>query len=146
LPVIVYHISYSVLARLPLSFEIIITLFFALALSLSLRLFISSLQPLALPLEITQRARDKTSKQGKALSPKQALSRKWFRLILSSCPEPCRPAIRWHRLVALQEVLSSHLYSSKTEPKPYIKTNSFCLCLLKYVCSAVVRGNPLTFL
>ena len=63
---IVYISVIRFLARLSLSFEIIITLFFALALSLSLRLFIGSLQPLALPLEIAQRAKDKKSKQGKA--------------------------------------------------------------------------------
>jgi len=56
LPVIVYRISYSILARLSLSFEAIITLFFALALSLSLRLFIGSLQPLALPFEIASKS------------------------------------------------------------------------------------------
>ena len=73
MPVIVYHISYSVLTRLSLSFEAIITLLFALALSLPLACLSVACNPLALPLELVSKELE-TKRVSKArLKPKASL-------------------------------------------------------------------------
>lgn len=132
MPVIIFAVGFIQLwaiclkkVNLPRYSEQFIALFFAPALYL-LKPFIGSLRFASTPvcgayspqqLETDRVSQSKANAQSK---PYPELKTPIF-----SCPEPCRPATRWHRLVAPQEVLPPHYIHRKTEPNCYTKTIFF---------------------